>query len=98
VSDGAVALGDCEISERRTEYFLPGTLPSKFCPDGSVFGRRTMREDRSEQVVGANPRVEGLGQAVERLLPAGPLVERRSGDAQRLARSKSLVKPWACYP
>jgi penicillin-binding protein 1B len=31
-STGAIALRDCP--EHRTEYFLPGTLPSTFCPDG----------------------------------------------------------------
>ena len=30
---GAIALRGCR-DERRTEYFLPGTLPSTFCPDG----------------------------------------------------------------
>jgi penicillin-binding protein 1B len=38
---GAIALSGCP--EHRTEYFLPGTLPTTFCPDGDVFGRRTDR-------------------------------------------------------
>ena len=32
-SSGAIALRGCP-EEARTEYFLPGTLPSTFCPDG----------------------------------------------------------------
>ena len=40
---GAVALSGCP--EHRTEYFLPGTLPTTFCPDGDIFGRRRS-EDR----------------------------------------------------
>jgi penicillin-binding protein 1B len=40
---GAIALSGCP--EHRTEYFLPGTLPTTFCPDGEIFGSRA-REDR----------------------------------------------------
>ena len=40
---GAVALSGCP--EHRTEYFLPGTLPTTFCPDGDIFGRRVDRGD-----------------------------------------------------
>jgi penicillin-binding protein 1B len=49
-SDGAIALGGCQSQELRTEYFLPGTLPSKFCPDGNLFGRRIERGSRGERV------------------------------------------------
>ena len=38
---GAIALSGCP--EHRTEYFLPGTLPTTFCPDGQLFGRKTER-------------------------------------------------------
>jgi penicillin-binding protein 1B len=41
---GAVALSGCP--EHHTEYFLPGTLPTTFCPDGDIFGRRVDRGDR----------------------------------------------------
>ncbi len=37
LSTGAIALRGCR-DERRTEYFLPGTLPSTFCPDGDGRG------------------------------------------------------------
>jgi len=33
---GALALAGCP--ERRTEYFLPGTLPTEVCPDGAADG------------------------------------------------------------
>jgi penicillin-binding protein 1B len=44
---GAIALTGCP--EHRTEYFLPGTLPTTFCPDGQLFGRRTDRAPRRER-------------------------------------------------
>jgi membrane carboxypeptidase/penicillin-binding protein len=43
ISTGAIALRGC-YDERRTEYFLPGTLPSTFCPDGD--GRGASRVHR----------------------------------------------------
>jgi penicillin-binding protein 1B len=45
---GAIALEGCP-DEHRTEYFLPGTLPTTFCPDGQLFGRRTDRAPRRER-------------------------------------------------
>jgi penicillin-binding protein 1B len=49
ISDtGAVALSGCP-DEHHTEYFLPGTLPTTFCPDGQLFGRRTDRVERRER-------------------------------------------------
>ena len=44
---GAIALSGCP-EQHRTEYFLPGTLPTTFCPDGKIFGTRTDRVERSE--------------------------------------------------
>ena len=44
---GAIALSGCP--EHRTEYFLPGTLPTTFCPDGQIFGRKTDRAPRRER-------------------------------------------------
>jgi penicillin-binding protein 1B len=44
---GAIALSGCP--EHRTEYFLPGTLPTTFCPDGQLFGRDANRAPRRER-------------------------------------------------
>src|SRR5262249_12433495 len=44
---GAIALAGC--AEHRTEYFLPGTLPTTFCPDGEGFGRRVEQANRVER-------------------------------------------------
>jgi penicillin-binding protein 1B len=41
---GAIALSGCP--EHHTEYFLPGTLPTTFCPDGDGFGRRVEQVNR----------------------------------------------------
>ena len=60
--------------------------------------RRHVREDRREHVVGAHPRVEGFGEAVEGRLAAGPLVERRGGDDERLARASLSSSPVRTYP
>jgi hypothetical protein len=45
--DGAIALSGCP--EHHTEYFLPGTLPTTFCPDGNLFGQRTRPMQRGER-------------------------------------------------
>ncbi len=45
--DGAIALSGCP--DHRTEYFLPGTLPTTFCPDGDYGRRRTERGQQRVQ-------------------------------------------------
>jgi hypothetical protein len=40
---------------------------------------RHVGEQRAEELVLANARVEGGGQALERLLAANPLIQRRDG-------------------
>ena len=45
--DGAIALDGCPA--HRTEYFLPGTLPTTFCPDGHLFGQRAHPMQRRER-------------------------------------------------
>jgi len=48
-SSGALAAWGCP--ERRSEFFLAGTLPTATCPTGGIVGRRDERPERGEEEV-----------------------------------------------